>query len=158
MTALEALARAPLFEGFSETGLRIFAAIAEVRALPGGAPLFAQGDAAEGLFVVKSGALRILQRTGDGEREVAALGPGEHVGELSLLAPGVRLVSAAAAAGTATEVIEIGRRAFFKTAQEKPQACLKLSLLIAADLSRRIGESRELLQDALARAAQGSTG
>jgi CRP/FNR family transcriptional regulator, cyclic AMP receptor protein len=156
MTALEALARAPLFEGFSETGLRIFATIAQERALAAGAPLFAEGDVAEALYVVKSGALRILQRTPAGEREVATLGPGEHVGELSLLAPGVRLVSAAAAA--ATEVVEIGRRAFFRTAQEKPQACLKLSLLIAADLSRRIGQSRDLLKDALARAAQGSAG
>ena len=155
MTLLEALARAPLFESFTDTGLAIFAAIARERALGAGAPLFAEGDAAEALYIVKSGALRILQRTPRGEREIATLGPGEHLGQLALLAPGVHLVSAAAA--SPTEVVEIGRRAFFKTAQEKPQACLKLSLLIAADLSRRLGESRELLKDALARGAEGRT-
>ena len=155
MTAAEALARAPLFKSFTDIGLSVFAGIAHERSLAAGAPLFVQGDDAEALYVVKSGALRVLQRTAAGERELATLGPGEHVGALSLLAPGVRLVSATAA--TSTEVVEIGRRAFFKAAQEKPQACLKLSLLIAADLSRWIGESRELLQDALARAAQGSS-
>jgi CRP-like cAMP-binding protein len=155
MTAAEALARAPLFKSFTDIGLSVFAAIAHERSLAAGAPLFVQGDDAEALYVVKSGALRLVQRTAAGERAVATLGPGEHVGELSVLAPGVRLVSATAA--TTTEVLELSRRAFFRAAQEKPQACLKLSLLIAADLSRRIGESRELLHDALARAAHGSS-
>jgi CRP/FNR family transcriptional regulator, cyclic AMP receptor protein len=156
MTALDALARAPLFEGMSETGLRIFAGIATERTLEAGARLFAQGEAAEALYVVKSGGLRLVAASGPLQKDVATLGPGESVGELALLASGVRLVSAAAAGPT--EIVEIARRDFFRTAQEKPQACLKLSLLIAADLSRRIGASREALQDALARAAQGSTG
>jgi CRP/FNR family transcriptional regulator, cyclic AMP receptor protein len=152
MTALEALQRAPLFEGFSETGLKVFAAIAVERALAAGAPLFAEGDAGEAMYVVKSGALRLVQRGAAGERQVGTVGPGEHVGGLALLAPDVRLVSAAAA--VPTEVVELGRRAFFKVAQEKPQACLKLALLIAADLARRVGENRAALADALARAAE----
>jgi CRP-like cAMP-binding protein len=154
MTALEALARAPLFEGMSETGLRIFAGVAIERSLEGGARLFGQGDAAESLYVVKSGGLRLLAATAAGQRELATIGPGESVGELALLAPGVRLVSATAAGPT--EIIEIERRAFFKVAPEKPQACLKLSLLIAASVSRRVGETRAALEGALARAAQGS--
>jgi CRP/FNR family cyclic AMP-dependent transcriptional regulator len=154
MTALDALARAPLFEGMSETGLRIFAGIATERALEPGARLFAQGDAAEALYVVKSGGLRLLAASGTSQRDVATLGPGDSVGELALLAPGVRLVTAAAAGPT--EVVEIARRAFFRAAQEKPQACLKLSLLIAACVSRRMGEARGALTAALARAAGGS--
>ena len=152
MTALDALAHAPLFQGMSETGLRIFAGMARERTLAAGERLFAQGDAADALYVVKTGALRLIARAGDAERDVGKLGPGDHVGELALLAPGERLVSAAAAAPT--ELVELSRRAFFKTAQEKPQACLKLSLLIAADLARRVGDARDALQGALARAAE----
>jgi CRP/FNR family transcriptional regulator, cyclic AMP receptor protein len=154
MTALEALARASLFEGFSETGLKIFASIAVERTLAAGAPLFAEGDEGDALYVVKSGALRLVQRVAAVDREVGLLGAGDHVGEVALLAPTVRLVSAVAA--VPTELVELGRRAFFKTAQEKPQACLKLSLLIAADLAKRFGESQTLLKEALARATQGA--
>ena len=51
----------------------------------------------ESLFIVKSGTVRIIQRTADGERELGTLGPGEHLGELGVLAKSVRLVSAVAA-------------------------------------------------------------
>jgi CRP/FNR family cyclic AMP-dependent transcriptional regulator len=156
MTVLEALARASLFEGFTETGLKIFARIAVERSLAAGAALFAEGAEGDALYVVKSGAVRLLQRDVSAEREVGLLGAGEHVGAVALLAPTVHLVSAVAAAPT--ELVEIGRRAFFKTAKEKPQACLKLSLLIAADLAKRFEESRALLKDALARATQGARG
>jgi CRP/FNR family transcriptional regulator, cyclic AMP receptor protein len=152
MTALEGLARAALFEGFTETGLRIFAGIAAERALAPGASLFAEGEVGEALFVVKSGALRLVSAG----REVGLVGAGEHVGGVALLAPTVHLVSAVAAAPT--ELIEIGRRAFFKTAQEKPQACLKLSLLVAAELAKRFEESQVLLREALARATEGARG
>ena len=43
MTALEALARAPLFKDFTETGLRIFAAIAQEKTIPAGSPIFVGG-------------------------------------------------------------------------------------------------------------------
>ena len=152
MTALEALQRAPLFEGFSATGLKVFAAIAVERTLEAGSRLFAEGEAGEAMYVVKSGALRLVQRGEKGERQVGTVGPGDHVGALALLAPDVRLVTASAA--VATEVVELGRRAFFKVAQEKPQACLKLALLIAADLARRVGENRTALSEALSRAAE----
>jgi len=152
MTTLDALARAPLFEGMGQTGLRIFAGISSERTLATGERLFAQGDAADALYVVKSGGLRLLARGASGEREVATLGPGDHVGELALLAPGERLVSAAATGPT--ELVALERREFFRMAQRKPQACLKLSLLVAAVLARRVGDAREALQGALVRAVE----
>ena len=60
------------------------------------------------------------------------------------LAPGERLVSAAAAAPT--EVVELSRRAFFKTAQEKPQACLKLLMGICSNFGQKVTENRDALR------------
>lgn len=144
MTILDALQRSPLFRGFSETGLKIFASIATEKSIPAGAPLFVENMVGESLFIVKAGTVRITQRDANGERELGVLEAGEHVGELALLAKSVRLVSAVAA--TPCEVVEIAQRDFYRLQPQKPQACLKLALSIAADLAQKLSESREALR------------
>jgi CRP-like cAMP-binding protein len=145
MTALEALQRSPLFKDFTETGLRIFASIAVEKVVQAGTPLFVEAMAGESLFIVKSGTVRITQKAEKAERELAVLGPGEHLGELALLARSTRLVSAVAA--TDCEVVELTQRDFARLQPQKPQACLKLALAIAADLAARVGENRELVRE-----------
>ncbi len=144
MTTAEVLQRSSLFREFSETGLAIFASIASERSVPAGAPIFAENMVGESLFIVKSGSVRITVRDGQGERTLAVLGPGEHVGELALLARTVRLASAVAE--TACELVEIAQRDYDRLQPQKPQACLKLALAIAADLARKSAESREDLR------------
>lgn len=145
MTALEALQRSTLFKDFTETGLRIFASIAVEKTVPAGTPLFVEAMAGESLFIVKSGTVRITQKAEKAERELAVLGPGEHLGALALLAHSTRLVSAVAA--TDCEVVELTQRDFARLQPQKPQACLKLALAIAADLAGRVGENRELVRE-----------
>ena len=150
--AMAALGEAPLFHGFTETGLRIFASIAKERKIPAGSPLFVENLHGESLFVVVAGAIRITQKKPDGaEQEVAHAGPGDSLGELAVLAPGVRLVSAVAASDC--RVLEIGQRDFHRLVPQKPQACLKLATAVAALVARRAADCKELLRGALARAA-----
>jgi CRP/FNR family transcriptional regulator, cyclic AMP receptor protein len=153
VTAVEALQRSSLFKDFTETGLRIFAAIAKEKAIPAGTPLFVENTVGESLFVVKSGTVRILQNTPEGDRQLGTIGPGEHLGELAILARSVRLVSAVAA--TSCEVLELSQREFLRLQPEKPQACLKLALAIAATLAGRVAENRELLRQLSGRAPSG---
>jgi CRP-like cAMP-binding protein len=47
-----------------------------------GSAVFEQGSPADGLYIVVSGAVRVL---GDGGAELSVLGPGDFFGELSLL-------------------------------------------------------------------------
>jgi len=143
MTLVEALRGCALFKDFSETGLRIFAAVATERTLAAGTPLFAENMVGESLFIVKAGTVRISRREGGTERELATVGPGEHLGELALLAKSVRLVSATAA--SSCEVLEISQRDFYRLQPQKPQACLKLALAIAADLAQKMAENRDAL-------------
>ena len=145
MTVVEALERAPLFKDFSETGLKIFAAISLEKAIPAGTPIFVENMVGESLFIVKSGTVRITQRAGDAEKELAILGAGEHLGAVALLGKSVRLVSAVAA--TACEVVEITQRDFVRLQPQKPQACLKLALAIAADLAAKVAENRDTLRE-----------
>ena len=150
MTALEALQRAPLFKDFTETGLKIFATISQEKAIPAGSPLFVENMLGESLFIVKSGTVRITQKSAEGgEKELAVLGAGEHLGALALLGKSVRLVSAVAA--TPCEVVEITQRDFARLQPQKPQACLKLALAIAADLAAKVAENRDVFRDLPAR-------
>ncbi len=151
MTVVEALQACALFKEFTETGLRIFAVIAVEKSVEAGTPLFAEGMAGESLFIVRSGQVRVTQKDGKGERELAVMGPGEHLGALGLLARTTRLVSAVAA--TPCELIELAGRDFARLQPQKPQACLKLALAIAADLAGRAGENRDMLRELAPRKA-----
>jgi CRP/FNR family transcriptional regulator, cyclic AMP receptor protein len=151
MTAVEALQRAPLFKDFTETGIKIFAAIAQEKAIPAGTPIFVENMVGESLFIVVSGTVRLTQKRTDGERELAVVGAGDHLGVLALLAKSVRLVSAIAA--TQCEVLELTQRDFARLQPQKPQACLKLALAIAADLAAKVGDARDLLRELAAKKA-----
>lgn len=145
MTILEALSRCALFKDFTETGLKIFATIAQEKTVPAGTPLFAENMAGESLFIVKVGTVRVLHKSDNAERELALLGPGDHLGALALLTRSTRLVSAVAA--TDCDVLELTQRDFARLQPAKPQACLKLALAIAADLAGRVAECREPLRE-----------
>jgi len=149
VTAVEALAKAPLFREFTETGLKIFASIAVEKAIPAGSPIFVQNMVGESLFVVKSGTVKLTRKSEDGERELATVGAGEHLGELALLGKTVRLVSAVAA--TQCEVLEITQRDFVRLQPQKPQACLKLALAIAGALAGKLAENGEALLELVTR-------
>jgi CRP-like cAMP-binding protein len=145
VTAIEALQRSALFKDFTETGLRIFATIALEKTIAAGVPLFSESTPGESLFIVKTGTVRLSVKIPDGERELAVVGPGDHVGELALLGRSVRLLSAVAV--TSCEVVEITQRDFVRLQPQKPQACLKLALAIAADLAARAADARDLLRE-----------
>ncbi len=153
MTAVEALQRSSLFRDFTETGLRIFAAVAREKSLPAGSPLFVENMIGESLFVVVSGTVKITRRGPAGERELAILGPGEHLGALAVLARSIRLVSAVAA--TPCQVLELARADFVRLQPDKPQACLKLAVAVATDLATRMAENREAFRELPARSAGG---
>ncbi|HVI75455.1 MAG TPA: cyclic nucleotide-binding domain-containing protein [Anaeromyxobacteraceae bacterium] len=145
MTVLDALQRAPLFKDFSPTGLEVLAEIAQERKLAAGETLFSEDSPGDSLFVIGSGTVRLVHRHEGGERELGTLGPGEHLGDLGLLARTIRLVTAKAV--TDCELLELTRRAFFKKAQDKPVTCLKLAAVVAGEVARRVEASRAALHE-----------
>jgi CRP/FNR family transcriptional regulator, cyclic AMP receptor protein len=95
--SVELLRRSRLFAGLSEPTLRALAERAVERSYPRHGRIFHQGDPGTGLFVVASGLVKVVVTSEEGEEMVlVTLGPGEALGELSLVDGGPRSASAEA--------------------------------------------------------------
>ena len=143
------LSKCPLFKDFSETGLAILASIGVERTIPAGTPLFVEGMASDAFYVIKSGTVRVALSRDPAEPALGTLGVGQALGQLSLFSGtstsgNQRLASVTAE--TDAEVVEIRARDFQRLQTQKPQACLKLLLSVAADLGRNLSENRELMR------------
>lgn len=104
--------------------------------------LFEEGQAASSLFLVESGSLKLTRTTTRGRPSVLALlGPGDLVGELSLLDGQPR--GATATTVTPTSVLELTDQAFDRWLAEEPGAAgLMLGLL-----ARRMRRSNDVVSD-----------
>ena len=81
------LAHVDLFSTLNKKELQTLAKSCHERSYAAGSTLFSQGDVGSGLYIVKSGKVRILLAT-DPDRaaeEISVAGPGEVFGEMSLL-------------------------------------------------------------------------
>src|SRR4051794_27894847 len=91
------LADVPLFALLDGEERFTLAGLLELKRLPAGTRLFEVGDAADSLLIVRSGRVRCFVENTLGEAiELAELGPGEILGEISLLDAGPRTASAEA--------------------------------------------------------------
>jgi CRP/FNR family transcriptional regulator, cyclic AMP receptor protein len=55
------------------------------REVTAGEVLFLEGEAGEEMFVIQTGSIRVSKRVGQSQKTLAILGPGEFVGEMSIL-------------------------------------------------------------------------
>jgi predicted acylesterase/phospholipase RssA/CRP-like cAMP-binding protein len=97
--------------------------------LLGGEALFRQGDAADALYIVVSGRLRVLVETGGETRLIREVGRSETVGELALLTGEPR--SATVVAARATERGRISRATFDRLLEQHPHAIHGLTRVLA---------------------------
>ncbi|MFO0728115.1 MAG: cyclic nucleotide-binding domain-containing protein [Myxococcota bacterium] len=133
---LKALQAAALFKNFTDTGLQLIASVAQEKSLPAGTPLFVEAMLGEAMYVIAAGSVRLTVRGPDGrEQRLLSLGPGDSLGEASLLRVGPRLCSAFAE--DAVTVIEISRRDIAQLQKTRPQACLKLLMGVVEVLGTR---------------------
>jgi NTE family protein len=96
-----ALLRAPLFADLDSQSMTAVERELTPLVLPGGAPLFHQGEAADAVYLVTSGCLGVFRHDDDDAAEggpalIAEITPGNIVGEMSLLSHGKRTRSVAA--------------------------------------------------------------
>lgn len=129
---VRAMREMPLFAGMNaEQAIRLAGACA-VRQFAAGERLFAESDAAAELHVVLDGEVTIT--TGAGHRPIGAVGPGESVGEVSLLA--ARPHSATATARTAVETAALPRHALDALIRRRPD----IGVIIYRNLARGLGD------------------
>src|SRR5438105_2215685 len=88
---VEALKASPLFAGFTETGLTILAGITAPHNYPPGTPLFVENMVSDCMLIIAEGRVTLTTKTTAGaEVQLGEIGPGDWLGELSLISTGQR--------------------------------------------------------------------
>ena len=145
---LDFLVEIPIFENLSLRELRTLEKMVYVRRHGPGEPIFHQGDPSLGMYIVKSGTVRIIRQFPEGQpRVMATLTVGEFFGELGLIDDAPR--SAAAVAQDATEVIGFFKPDLMALINHTPGLGLKILLRVANVLSARLRRTHEELEQLL---------
>lgn len=116
-----ALQRAPLFAELDSSSMAAIERELSLLVLPGGAPLFRQGEPADAVYLVASGCLGVFRHDEEGEEPglIAEIPPGNIVGEMSLLSHTHRTRSVAALRDS--EVWRLARSSFDTLTAHHPE-------------------------------------
>src|SRR5258708_39628661 len=119
----KALQRAPLFADLEAHSMVAVEQELSLLVLPGGAPLFRQGEPADAVYVVASGCLGVFRHDDENSADepllMAEIPPGNIVGEMSLLSHGQRTRSVAALRHS--EVWRLARGSFDQLTAHHPE-------------------------------------
>lgn len=144
MTAVEDLRRSAIFAGADDGLLRGLADRSFRRRLRAGQILFTDGEPSEHLFVVRTGRIRVLTRSAEGgELVLSVLGPGEVIGELSVIDQGAR--SATAEALDDVELLAVAAADVRTLLQEHPGLLMAAAAELAATVRRLTGSASDLV-------------
>jgi CRP/FNR family cyclic AMP-dependent transcriptional regulator len=141
--AAEALARCALFNGLPGDSLAALTRGMRGRRFRRGEVLFHEGDPGDALFVVASGAIKVVVPSEDGDEAIlATLRRGDFLGELALLDGAPR--SASAIALEPTEVLALPRDQFRALVAAEPAIRDALFSALARELRRLTTHVTEL--------------
>ena len=144
MELFDRLKANPLLTGFTDDGVKIIQVATSLREMPAGTPIFVEKMHGESAFLLSEGAVVLTRGGGPSERQVGLLHPPDSFGELALLQPGPRRVSARAQ--TDVILLEITRRDFHNLMKQRPQACAKFMMNIAASVAGRVADAAPVLE------------
>jgi NTE family protein len=138
------LQRAPLFADLDPDGLAAVERELTLLILPGGAPLFRQGDPADAVYVVASGCLGVFRHQDEVDASepllIAEVPPGNLVGEMSLLSHGKRTRSVAALRDS--EVWRLAQSSFNALTKHHPEVLPALMRSVVARNAVETGKRR----------------
>jgi CRP-like cAMP-binding protein len=118
------------------------------RDFPAGSVIFEEGDPGSRIYVIQTGHVRIVKRTGTRAVTLARLGPGEFFGEMALLDRQPR--SASALVDEPARVLELDETAFERIVAERSEVALRL----LRKLSRRLREANRQIRNFLSADAE----
>ena len=120
--------------------LAALAACTEARSFAAGQLIFSAGDAADELYLIRRGVVRIVLPLGGGNyHNLASFGRGNFFGEVAFLDRGVR--SANATATTAVDLFVISRARFDEQSRAQPLMGVKIFARLARTLALRLRRS-----------------
>jgi signal transduction histidine kinase len=122
--ALAAIKASPMFCGLGESELLDLVRGATQSTFEPGSCLLSEGEQGNSLFVVLSGEIEVVRDSGNGEAQLARMGPGSFVGEMALIDDSPR--NATVRALERSEILEITRHQFDQLLDESPDTCRNL--------------------------------
>lgn len=123
----------PLFVDFEPEDLLVLARASEERGYTEGTVLFNQGDVGDEVFVIISGRVQTIYTEGGGERTAATLGPGDCIGEMSVIDGSLRSTTALVT-GVNTRVLAIAGDTFRRFVEERAHVSGKIIGVLASRL------------------------
>ena len=127
----------PVFLELSPRALAILEAVVHVRNYNDNETIFEEGDPGSGMYMVRSGMVKIYVKRQDGaENELARLGPGDFLGETTLTAPAPR--SASARTTETTELVGLFRADLLELAERHPVVSSSILLGLTKVVSERL--------------------
>ena len=127
-TKVEALKRAPLFEGLSKKELAQLARVSEDLEVPAGDVICKEGDTGREFFVIVEGEIEVTVKG----KKVAERGEGDFVGEIALLEDTSR--TATVTAKTPLRLFVLTREDFRSLVRQSP----KVEQKVMQALARRV--------------------
>lgn len=149
MTAAEALRACGLLSGFTDTGIQILAGVCAPKTYPPGALLFAENMVSDSMLIIGEGRVALSTKGDRGDLPLGELGPGDWMGELSLINPGQRLCTATAT--TTVSAFELRQAEFQKLVATKPQACMKLLMAVCTQFGQKVSANKDALRSLISR-------
>ncbi|HET6147084.1 MAG TPA: cyclic nucleotide-binding domain-containing protein [Polyangia bacterium] len=141
------LAQIPIFGGLPDLVLRRVVDLAREIRVPAAGLVFAEGEPARSMFIVRDGELEICKRARNGaEFCLAVLQRGDCVGEMSLIDIQPRSATARAIGGATLCVID--QQQIANLYQTDLEVYTLLVLNIAREISRRLRRADQVLVDA----------
>jgi CRP-like cAMP-binding protein len=134
-----------LFKDLPDDSLRAVARRLERQRLAGGEVLFHMGDPGNALYVIDRGRVKIvIKDSSGGELVLNQLGPGEALGEVSLLDEAPR--SAGVIAAEPTEVLRLDRDTFLDVLRSYPEVSLDMMRILSRRLRYNITFIEQMIE------------
>ncbi len=138
------LKKIPLFSELTENEIYQVMKLSFEKKYPKESTLFVEGMAGEVLYIIKSGKVDIVKKTPQGEVLLSSLGPGEFLGEMSLIDDSKR--SATARVAEDSELVVITRKCFNDMLSGDPHITAKLLLHFLRVSARRLRETDKRIE------------
>jgi CRP/FNR family transcriptional regulator, cyclic AMP receptor protein len=137
------LARIVIFQDLPAEDLERIKHLVFERTFKTGSTLFMEGMQGEVLYLVKSGKIEIMKRKGADDMLIATLGPGEFVGEMSVIDNERRSATARVAEDSVLMVIT--KQVFQDIIRTIPEGASRMLLAIIKIVNRRLREANRKL-------------
>lgn len=142
-TTIQALRCVRLFADLSDDELQFIANRALIQHRDAGEMIFVEGEPCQGLFVVRSGQVKIFKSSAEGREQVILIsGPGSTIAELPVFDGGPYPASAVALADAA--LLEVRKEDVRQLCLERPEVALKLLRVVGSRLRHLLAMIEEL--------------